>query len=103
VENARCEASVPCGIIEPDEVESCQMFYDDHCLHGISGDEEPSADQHKSCLDLIEEAGRMAQASLGMGGTGEADEAACGIVAAPWDEPECAYLSTSASSMGGGQ
>lgn len=102
VEKARCEASVPCGIVDEDEVEACQRFYDDHCLHGMTGKEEPSADEHRACLELIEDAGNMARDSLGMGGTGEADETACRIVAAPWKEPECAYLSKDESSMGGG-
>lgn len=103
VEYARCEASVACGVIEEDEVEECQRFYRDHCLHGMKGDEVPSADEHKECLELIEEAGKTAATSLGMGGAGEPNESACKIVAAPWKYEECAYLVRTTSSMGGGE
>lgn len=103
VEYARCEASVACGVIEEDEVEECKRFYRDHCLHGMKGDEVPTADEHKECLDLIEDAGKAARTSLGMGGAGEPDERSCKIIAAPWKSEECAYLVRSSSSMGGGE
>lgn len=101
VEYARCEASVPCGVIEADEVKPCKRFYRDHCLHGIKGSDVPTANQHKECLALIKDAGERAQASLGMGGSGEPDGDACKIVAQPWDSEECAYLTKEDSSMGG--
>ena len=104
VEYARCEASVACGVIKADEVEECKRFYRDHCLHGISGEEVPTADDHKACLELIEDAGKRAEESLGMGGApGEPDEEACKIVGAPWKSPECSYLTETSSSMGGGE
>src|SRR5690606_24451037 len=103
VESARCEASVPCGVIDESEVEECKRFYDDHCLHGITGKETPSADEHRACLELIEDAGQAAAAALGMGGAFEADDASCEIVSAPWKQPECAYLVGEESSMGGGE
>ncbi len=103
VEYARCEASVACGVIEEDEVDACKRFYRDHCLHGISGDKVPTADEHKACLELIEQAQATAEDSLGMGGAGEADESACEIIDKPWKSEECAYLSADSSSMGGGE
>jgi hypothetical protein len=103
VEYARCEASVACGVIEADEVDSCKRFYRDHCLHGMKGDKVPSADEHKDCLELIEEAGETAKTSLGMGGAAEPDEVACKIIAAPWKSEECAYLVEDSGSMGGGK
>lgn len=103
VEYARCEASVACGVIEADEVDNCKRFYRDHCLHGMKGDEVPSADEHKDCIELIESAGEAAQASLGMGGASEPDEKACKLIAAPWKSEECAYLIAESSSMGGSE
>lgn len=103
VEYARCEASVACGVISANEVDDCKRFYRDHCLHGMKGDKVPTADEHKECIKLIEDAGEAAAASLGMGGAGEPDEDACKIVAAPWKAEECAYLITDSSSMGGGK
>jgi hypothetical protein len=103
VEYARCEASVACGVIKEEEVEECKRFYRDHCLHGMKGDEVPSADEHKECIELIEDAGKAARASLGMGGAGEPDESACKIIAAPWKSDECEYLVRESSSMGGGK
>lgn len=103
VEYARCEASVACGIIEEDEVDSCRRFYRDHCLHGISGDKVPTADEHKACIELIEQAGEAANESLGMGGSGQPDDSACDIIDKPWKSEECAYLNADSSSMGGGE
>lgn len=103
VEYARCEASVACGVISADEVDDCKRFYRDHCLHGMKGDEVPTADEHKDCIELIEEAGETAAASLGMGGAGEPDEASCKVIAAPWKSDECAYLIAESSPMGGGE
>lgn len=103
VEYARCEASVACGVIASDEVNDCKRFYRDHCLHGMKGDEVPTADEHRECLELIEEAGKAAQASLGMGGASEPNEKACKVIAAPWKKDECAYLIAESSSMGGSE
>ena len=64
-----------------EEVEDCSRFYRDHCLHGIAGPEEPSADQQSSCIRLIEEAGERAMATSGLGGEGARDEEACEIMA----------------------
>src|SRR5690606_10683950 len=47
IEAARCEASVACGIVESEELDSCIRFYEDQCLHGFSGDTSPTADQQK--------------------------------------------------------
>ena len=94
IEAARCEASVPCGVIEADEVESCQRFYRDQCLHGISGSKEPTSDEQKTCLELINDAAEVAEKtmSFGMGGEGGVYELACEVIAAPWKHPDCAFV-----------
>ena len=33
IEHARCAAAAPCGIVS--DVDECQRFYRDHCLHGL--------------------------------------------------------------------
>lgn len=100
VEYARCAASVPCGVIEQGEVESCRRFYRDQCLHGIAGPEVPTADEHQACVDLIVQAGVSALVSL-EGGAEEADEVACEVVAQPWKSPECDYLNQKPQGEGG--
>lgn len=93
IENARCEASVPCGIVDEDKVEECKRTYRDHCLHGIAGPEEPTAGQQQACLAMIDEAGEAARDS-----TGDEYEQACEIISEPWDRRPCAFL---LPSMGG--
>ncbi len=101
VEYARCTASVPCGVVEKGDVEACQRFYRDQCLHGISGPEVPTADEHQTCVDLIVNAGVDALQSLIDDPEGEPDETACRIVAAPWRRPECDYLNPEPKGAGG--
>jgi len=112
IEAARCEASVPCGILTADEVQECQRFYEDQCLHGIAGPKEPTADQQIRCVDLIEasgEAAKMAQESMNNDDLSVSDfeaveadyDAACAIVSRPWDESECSYLAPESEGMGG--
>lgn len=58
VEQARCAAAVNCGF--PD-VDACQRFYRDHCLHGVAIEDVNQVDVD-SCVDTIENAGRCAAA-----------------------------------------
>jgi len=61
VEQARCEAVASCpspyGV---EDVEACQRFYRDHCLHGLDVDDEPSDTAVKRCVAAVEAAGRCA-------------------------------------------
>lgn len=116
IEFARCEASVPCGVILQDEVEECQRIYREQCLHGIAGPEEPTADQQRLCLNLIVEAGERASelaAELSNAADAEASgegsekspkqieyEVACRIVSEPWEREECDYLNEDAGAGG---
>lgn len=58
IEQARCRAAKPCGLI--DDVDSCERFYRDHCLHGLAT--KPPADAAvTACISVIEAAGRCAE------------------------------------------
>ena len=108
IEYARCEASVPCGVV--DDVEACQRFYRDQCLHGIAGPTLPSTDQQSDCVEAIEQAGACAEddpegsfencsAEGGMGGQDGGDDdgpTVCDFLAAPWQSPVCDYLNEAA-------
>lgn len=122
IEFARCEAAAACGTIE--DVESCQRFYRDHCLHGIAGDEAPTESAQQACVAAIEDAGRCAEddpemsraacenATLGQGGAGTAgasqldtsadSRTVCQFVANPWKQPVCGYLNPPADDAMGG-
>ncbi|MEO8184556.1 MAG: hypothetical protein ABI895_37580 [Deltaproteobacteria bacterium] len=58
IEQARCAAAVSCGFADVDE---CQRFYRDHCLHGVAIDTVTQVDVD-TCVAQIENAGRCAAA-----------------------------------------
>ena len=111
VEAARCESSVPCGVIEPDEVEACKRFYYDQCLHGIQGPEEPTAENQKHCVELIEDSGKAALAALLAAELAQTEEErndalkaqvqACIVVAVPWNAKPCDFIKPEEKGMGG--
>jgi hypothetical protein len=99
IETARCEAAQYCGRIE--DVEACQRFYRDHCLHGLAeGVSEPAADAVADCVATIEKAGecakgdRFARLEDCPQVTREDDGAtfACQIVLFPEWSAECSFL-----------
>jgi hypothetical protein len=59
IEQARCHAGAPCGIIE--DVGACDRYYRDHCLHGLAA-KPPAGASVSACVQVIEAAGRCAQA-----------------------------------------
>jgi len=58
IEQARCRAGAPCGIIE--DVGACERYYRDHCLHGLVT-KPPAGASVSACVQVIEAAGRCAQ------------------------------------------
>lgn len=99
IERARCEAASHCGVI--DDVEECQRFYRDHCLHGLSV-ESPGAIVVEACVAVIQRAGECARDKGGedaalrdCGKVSErtvgADEA-CDLVLYPERATECSFL-----------
>jgi uncharacterized membrane protein YgcG len=98
IEHARCEAASHCGIV--DDVESCQRFYRDHCLHGLAV-ESPGAIVLESCVGVIQRAGECArdhgqEAPLEECGEVSDDvgdaEVACDLVLHPERSTECSFL-----------
>jgi hypothetical protein len=71
IEQARCAAAVPCGIV-PDE-EKCKIFYRDHCLHGMAGNP-PEQAYIDLCVNTINKLGTCAKA-----GGPKAELADCGV------------------------
>ena len=100
IETARCEAAQYCGRIE--DVEACQRFYRDHCLHGLAeGVEGPADDAVADCVATIEKAGECAKgdplallSSCDTQVTTNPNEAtrACHIVLFPEFAAECSFL-----------
>lgn len=111
VENARCEASVPCGRVEVDGVEECKRFYYDQCLHGIQGPETPTNEELDQCVDMINEAGQEALEALLREELAETDEEkqaaqedrlkACLVVGLPWRTENCAFILPEPEAMAG--
>jgi hypothetical protein len=97
IEQARCEASVPCGFV--DDVKACRRYYRDHCLHGLLT--KPSAGAVAECVRVIDAAGECAsadpEAALGACDPEVTDgnarlSSACDVVAHPEYARECAFL-----------
>jgi hypothetical protein len=101
IERARCGAAAACGIVT--DVEACQRFYRDHCLHGMTTFP-PSPAAVDDCVETINSAGSCAS-SLGREATlaecpdqnGVLDATgvtlACDIVKKPEHADRCAFLS----------
>jgi hypothetical protein len=79
IEAQRCMEAPACGLsLQPpnftsaDDVSACVRFYDDACLHGLSGPA-PSSSEEKACIAAIQNDG-------------------CAVVAHPEVDPACAWL-----------
>lgn len=98
IEQARCAAAAPCG--EVDDVDACQRFYRDQCLHGVSG-RDPGPREVDACVTAIEAAGRCARsdadAPLESCDSDAPDpapnlETACDVVLYPERAEACSFL-----------
>jgi hypothetical protein len=97
IESARCEAAKSCGLIE--DVDACQRFSRDHCLHGVGLENDPGTNAVNRCITAIERAGRCAAAGRddpqecrGEGYFGTEAETVCEIVREPELAPSCRFL-----------
>jgi hypothetical protein len=100
IELARCEASAPCGVIT--DVDGCQRFYRDHCLHGLAVSP-PGSDVINACVDAIRAAGACAASVDGIdcpppSTPGEA----CYAVQHPEKLRPCSFLGTTEGEGGSG-
>src|SRR6188768_427056 len=60
IERARCTAAKECGIVS--DVDDCQRFYRDHCLHGLPVSP-PGSVKVQECVSTIRAAGQCVQQS----------------------------------------
>jgi hypothetical protein len=115
IEQARCHAGDPCGLIE--DVDACDRYYRDHCLHGLAT-KPPAGASVSACVQVIQAAGRCAEAgadtALSKCEEGVTDSqpglrTACDVVSHPERASECSFLldmppvSGSAGQSAGGQ
>jgi hypothetical protein len=70
IEQTRCAAAVPCGIIT--DQPRCEVFYRDHCLHGLPGTAQPQQATIDLCVSTIKKLGECAKRD-----GAEAEVAAC--------------------------
>jgi hypothetical protein len=98
IEQARCRAAQPCGLIT--DVAACERYYRDQCLHGLPAKLQAGASV-AACVEVIETAGRCAEADATLTlsdcsdsvGTGKRGLLVCDVVAHPERVSECAFLS----------
>jgi len=109
IEQTRCAAAKNCGIVS--DVEACQRYYRDQCLHGLPVPP-PGSVKLKACVDVIRAAGVCAQASGVDTKLSECDpslsdsapelETACDLVKEPEKSRECLFLTPGADAGVGG-
>ena len=102
IEQARCAAAKNCGIVE--DVEECQRFYRDQCLHGLAV-ALPASGKVTACVQTINQAGMCALGDAGtelrdcMGevtGSAPGAKKACDLVRSPELATECSFLAPDA-------
>jgi len=108
IEHARCEAAKSCGIVT--DVEACQLYYRDHCLHGLPAKLE-AGDSVSACVEVIQAAGQCAQGDPEIS-LADCDprvtarrrdlSRACDVVAHPERAPECGFLTYVPADEGAG-
>jgi len=99
IEEAHCTAAKNCGIVT--DVDACQRFYRDHCLHGLAVSP-PSSSTLKACVATITSAGECAMNDAGDTKLNSCDPApsvsapraksACDLVTNPEYAVECSFL-----------
>ena len=98
IEQARCAAGKPCGIVE--DVDACERYARDHCLHGLAATP-PAGASVASCVDVIKAAGACAKGdpeallsdcdpAVSAGRTSLST--ACDVVLHPERVAECSFL-----------
>jgi hypothetical protein len=115
IENARCEAASHCGDrFTITDVDECQRFYRNQCLHGLATAKSPGTGQVAGCVRIIQTAGSCAAqnspktplAACGDGAlASETDPAlvdVCKVVESPELTAECSFLSGTAATGGSG-
>lgn len=94
IEKARCRAAANCGVIS--DVDACQRFYRDQCLHGLPIDP-PGKVAVSECVAAIESAGECAKTGADDAGACSRSltpESACDKIQHPERFAECSFLSS---------
>jgi hypothetical protein len=106
IEQARCQAGKPCGLV--DDVEACERYYRDHCLHGLAT-EPPAGASVEACVQVIRGAGDCAKADPEAALADCESTAptsglatACDVVRHPELAVECSFLTDLPPIEGGG-
>jgi hypothetical protein len=118
IENARCDAASHCGDrLKVTDVDECQRFYRNQCLHGLATAKNPGPGQVAACVRIIQTAGSCAaqnSPTTALAACGDATLASetdpalvdvCKVVESPELTAECSFLSgaaTGGSGAGGG-
>lgn len=106
IERARCGAALPCGIVTNQE--KCEIYYRDHCLHGLPPGVQPEQAYVDLCVNTMEKLGACVQrlgAKVLIEDCGvEAYDAplACDAVQFPERTSACSFLSTTPPPAGTG-
>ena len=109
IEQTRCAAAKNCGIVS--DVESCQRYYRDQCLHGLPVPS-PGSVKLKACVDVIRAAGtcaqtvgvdaELAQCKPPLASSAPELRTACDLVKEPEKTAECSFLTPGADAGVGG-
>ncbi|HYQ29243.1 MAG TPA: hypothetical protein VER04_18555 [Polyangiaceae bacterium] len=110
IEQTRCAAAKNCGIVS--DVEACQRYYRDQCLHGLPVPP-PGSGHLKACVDVIRAAGVCAQSGgvdtelgdcddLALSNNASELKTACDLVREPEKTQECSFLTPGADAGTGG-
>lgn len=99
IEQTRCVAAVPCGIITDEP--RCEIFYRDHCLHGLPGTAPPQQATVDACVkaiktlgDCAKQNGAQAELSSCEGDVRTHDATtACEVIQYPERAYACSFLS----------
>lgn len=98
IEQTRCAAAVPCGIIT--DQPRCETFYRDHCLHGLPGTQPQQAtiDLCVSAIKALGECAKLggAQAELSSCPGVQTHDATlvCEVIQFPERAYDCSFLSS---------
>lgn len=103
IERARCRAALYCevGIDSDKEVEICERFARDHCLHGLQVDDDPGVNKVNACVAALEAAADCAKdnddpdfpASDCSGVTGlRSGVTVCEVINEPEEASQCDFL-----------
>lgn len=93
IEDARCVAAAYCPNFPNLDVDACQRFYRDQCLHGLASASDPGEPKIQQCVRAITAAGNCAKAKQKPCPleVSKADDP-CDAIQNPENYAECSFL-----------